>query len=47
MSKAESKTMQTVKKLSKRWFIDAFGNAGERVVLVEGDYDKTLGSLLG
>ena len=30
-----------------RWFIDAFGNAGERVVLVEGDYDKTLGSLLG
>ncbi len=33
-------------KQCNRWFIDAFGNAGERVVLVEGDYNKTLESLL-
>ena len=33
-------------KQCNRWFIDAFGNAGERVVLVEGDYEKTLESLM-
>lgn len=41
----EDCTIDDIKQCN-RWFIDAFGSAGERVVLVEGDYDKTLGSLL-
>lgn len=29
-------------KQSNKWFIDAFSSAGERVVLIEGDYSKAL-----
>ena len=29
-----------------RWFIDAFGNAGEKVVTIENDYDRVFTSLL-
>lgn len=28
-----------------RWFIDAFGSAGEKIVLIEDDYSKALTSL--
>ena len=34
-------------KQCNRWFIDAFGNAGENVVLIEGDFGNTLARLLG
>ena len=30
-----------------RWFIDAFGGAGEKVVLIEDDYNKALTALTG
>ena len=30
-----------------RWFIDAFGSAGEKVVLIEDDYNKVLSELIG
>lgn len=30
-----------------RWFIDAFGGSGEKVVLIEGDYNKALTVLTG
>ena len=29
-----------------RWFIDAFGSAGEKVVLVEDDYDRIMANLM-
>ncbi len=29
-----------------RWFIDAFGNAGEEVVIIDNDYDRVLTSLI-
>lgn len=34
-------------KQCNRWFIDAFGNAGENVVLIEGDFENTFARLLG
>jgi hypothetical protein len=33
-------------KQCNRWFIDAFSKAGENVVLIEGDFGKTLTGLL-
>ena len=33
-------------KQCNRWFIDTFGAAGEKVVLIEGDYEKTLSQCL-
>ncbi len=33
-------------KESNRWFIDAFGHAGEKVTLIEDDYSKVLSALL-
>ena len=32
-------------KQSNKWFIDAFGNAGETVFLIEGDYDRTMAGI--
>ena len=29
-----------------RWFMDAFGKAGEKVVRIEGDYDRVLTNLI-
>ena len=29
-----------------RWFIDAFGNAGEKVVIIENDFDHAFASLI-
>ena len=29
-----------------RWFIDAFGYVGEKVVLIENNYDRVLTSLI-
>lgn len=34
-------------KQCNRWFIDAFGSAGENVVLIEGDFENTIARLLG
>ena len=33
-------------KQCNRWFIDAFGDAGEKVVIIEDDFNKTLEGLL-
>lgn len=33
-------------KESNRWFIDAFGNAGEKVVTIENDYGQMFASLI-
>lgn len=32
-------------KACNRWFIDTFGGAGEKIVLIENDYDKALANL--
>ena len=34
-------------KACNRWFIDAFGSAGEKLVLIEDDYNKVLSELIG
>ena len=33
-------------KESNRWFINAFGNAGETIIKIENDYDRVLTSLI-
>lgn len=53
MSKAKSKTMQIVKRFSKRWFIDAFSGMAQGLfcTLIAGtilaQIGKWLGSLIG
>ena len=32
-------------KQSNKWFIDAFGNAGETVFLIDGDYDRMMAGI--
>ena len=34
-------------KACNRWFIDAFGSVGEKLVLIEDDYNKALKELIG
>ena len=38
-------SLDGLKKCNK-WFIDAFGNTGEKVVKIENDYDRVLTSLI-
>ncbi len=38
-------TMEDLKQCN-RWFIDSFNAAGEKVVLIEDDFDETLGRLV-
>ena len=33
-------------KQCNRWFIDSFSSVGEKVVIIEDDFDKTLARLL-
>ena len=33
-------------KQCNRWFIDLFSSVGEKVVIIEDDFDKTLAKLL-